>query len=266
MAQTTTADGGTDTETKSLRDLGGRHGDAVLRHYSADGHLYAYRDGDKHVVVSNGRDRGDQWTERAPAERTGVKEDEHLWTIPENWEREIGIERVNGGPDVIYRVPETDDCVRVSTPKNNHLVDAWYGVKSVGDTLAWDLRDAPDANSLDDAIVRYEDRADERGDSDDYYRDVADGLAAVAEHFEEFDAAYREAVEMSIPHLRGEMDDDHATLPVKDHRFEHVWGVGLDLDRDTPLAEWTDHPTEVAGVLVEEDVVTRYPAFAPRVK
>lgn len=78
----TIADGGTET-IRNYDEV--RHSRDDVRNYSADGHLYAYREGDEHIVVSRGNKPRTRWTKRVPAERDAVLTGEHLWTIPENW-------------------------------------------------------------------------------------------------------------------------------------------------------------------------------------
>lgn len=140
------ADGG----TEQIRDSNEvRHSDDEVRRYSADGHLYAYREGDAHVVVSRGNEPRTRWTKRVPAERAAVVAGEHLWTVPENWEHRVNITGAAESRYAIYHIPETDVDVLVTVP-NKNLVDAWHGVKRVGtlsvtydnDEIAWDELEA----------------------------------------------------------------------------------------------------------------------------
>jgi hypothetical protein len=270
MAQNDTAMTDAQTETKSLRNLGGRRGDAVIRSYSADGHLYAYREGDTHVVVSNGREPATRWTKRFHAERTDADIDvgETLWTVPDNWVREIEIERVNGGAHVIYTVPETGAVVRVSTPKNNHLVDAWYGVKAVGETIEFELRDEPDADALDAAIERQEELLEPTDDP--HFERVVNALRELRKDFDTLNTAYREYVDESIDFLMDDWEPEWDSLPADDHRFEHVWGpeygvlmddlLGYQLGIDEEIVR------DVGDALVSEGTLARDPAFTPRVR
>jgi hypothetical protein len=139
---TAMTDGGTE-EIRDYRSI--ERSDDEVRSYSADGHLYAYRDGDEHVVVSRGNEPGTRWTERVPAEREAVLAGEHLWTVPENWEHRVNIRGVAEARYAIYHIPETGVDVLMTVPNKNYLVDAWYGVKRVGsltvtydDEIAWD--------------------------------------------------------------------------------------------------------------------------------
>jgi len=156
------ADGGTE-EIRDYRSI--EHSDDGVRSYSADGHLYAYRDGDEHVVVSRGNEPGTRWTERVPAEREAVLAGEHLWTVPENWEHRVNIRGVAEARYAIYHIPETGVDVLVTVPNKNYLVDAWYGVKRVGslavtydDEIAWDeletlIENVRDIEEVSDDVV-----------------------------------------------------------------------------------------------------------------
>lgn len=176
-------DGG--EEIRSYRDLKDTR-DAV-RDYSADGSLYAYRDGDDHVVVSKGWDRGDRWTKRVPAERTTVDVGDHLWTIPENWTRRLSISGAGVRKYAIYHIPETDCDVRVSVPNKVHLCDAWYGVKDVGTVVVeWD--DELDRDALRQLRADYADR-------DVVDSDVLSVLDQIDQQWEWFEKKYREVAE-----------------------------------------------------------------------
>lgn len=193
---------------------------SLERTYSADGTLRAYRDGDEHVVVSNGRDRSDQWTKRVPAERTHVAPGEHLWTIPDNWEQTYRIDHGDHhNPQRIYRIPETDVEVRVSVPHNNYLVDAWYGVQSVGESVV------TFAGELDrDAARQALEDAEESGRHDDL---VIKGLRGLVERDYRWDA-FVSAFEESIAEYGPE-----ALEPRGHHEVRRVTADGTD--------PWHDH-------------------------
>lgn len=156
------ADGG----TEQLRDSNEvRHSDDEVRRYSADGHLYAYREGDEHVVVSRGNGPRTQWTERVPAERDTVLTGEHLWTVPSNWEHRVNIKGSAEARYAVYHIPETGVDVLITVPNKNTLLDAWYGVERVGtlnvsydDEIAWDelestIETARDVEEVSDDVV-----------------------------------------------------------------------------------------------------------------
>lgn len=140
----------TDGGTEEIRDSNEvQHSDNEIRRYSADGHLYAYREGDDHVVISRGGEPRTQWTERVSAERDAVLAGEHLWTIPDNWQQRVNIKGAAETRHTVYHIPETGVDVLVTVPNKNHLVDAWYSVKCVGtlnvtydDEIAWDELEA----------------------------------------------------------------------------------------------------------------------------
>lgn len=149
-------DGGTD-DIRDSREV--RHSDDEVRRYSADGHLYAYRDGDEHVVVSRGNDPGRRWTKRVPAERDAVLPNQHLWTVPENWDHRVNINGAAEARYAIYHIPATDVDVLVTVPNKNRLVDAWYGVQCVG-TLTVTYDDDIGWNELAETIETVRDSED----------------------------------------------------------------------------------------------------------
>ena len=82
------------TDVKDYNEV--RHSEQLVRDVrNPDGTLYAYRDGDEHVVVSRGNEPATRWTRRVPACRAASISAEQLWTIPDNWEH-----RVNSLSDV----------------------------------------------------------------------------------------------------------------------------------------------------------------------
>ena len=102
----------------------------VLRDYRADGYLFAYKDGDYHIVVSRGNESSNTWQIKIPATQEHAVPGQIRWTIPDNWDLIVkSTGKDNGG---IYKLPD-GMFARVSYPKNNYLVDAWYQVKEVGD-------------------------------------------------------------------------------------------------------------------------------------
>lgn len=142
----TMADGGTE-EIRGSNEV--RHSNDEVRRYSADGHLYAYRDGNDHIVVSRGNEPRTRWTKRVPAERDAVLAGEHLWTIPDNWQKCVNIKGAGASRYAIYSIPTTGVDVLVSVPNKTCLVDAWYGIKRVGTfnvtydgEIAWDELEA----------------------------------------------------------------------------------------------------------------------------
>jgi len=131
----------------------------LVRRYSADGTLYAYEDGDERVVVSRGNEPTTRWTDREPATRTEVAAGDQFWTVPENWNL-VAKESQDSIAYGIYEVEESGAMVKLSIPTNNWLVDAWYGVKEVGDSITADivgeLADAGEVRELADVLEQSE--------------------------------------------------------------------------------------------------------------
>lgn len=185
----TTATAMTDGGTEQIRDSNEvRHSDDEVRRYSADGHLYAYREGDEHVVVSRGNEPRTRWTKRVPAERDAVLTGEHLWTIPENWEHRVNIKGAAEARYAVYHIPETDVDVLVTVPNKNHLVDAWYGVKRVG-TLSVKYDDEISWDELEETIEAVR-------DIDEVGNDVVQALETLHRRRRSFERQFAEGVDM----------------------------------------------------------------------
>jgi hypothetical protein len=140
-----------------------RDSERSVRHYSADGTLYAYRDGDDHVVVSRGRDAPTRWSKTVPAERHAVLAGGHMWTIPDNWQHRVSINSDGDKRCAVYHIPETGVDVLVHTPTNCRLADAWYAAERVGelsvtydDEIAWHDLDETIAHREDDDTISTE--------------------------------------------------------------------------------------------------------------
>lgn len=242
------ADGG--EEIRAYRDV--RHSDDEVRHYSADGTLYAYRDGDDHVVVSRGREPRDKWTERVPATRNAVVQGEHLWTVPDNWERKFRISGPAEAAYAIYTIPETGVDVLVTVPNKNFLVDAWYGVKTVGQ-LDFEFDGVLDREALTNAISECEGH-------DDIPADLLDALKTMEKRWSRFERKYLEDydtwAEEAFWHSVG--DDGRVTLdgwsidPWQDiYDIIHYVMDICDIERDLAA--------EVSEVMREADAVSYYP-------
>jgi hypothetical protein len=179
----------TDGGTEEIRDSHEvRNSDGEVRHYAADGHLYAYRDGDDHVVVSRGNEPRTRWTKRVPAEREAVLAGERLWTVPENWEHRVNIKGAAEARYNIYHIPETGVDVLVTVPNKNHLVDAWYGVKRVG-TLSVTYDDEIAWGELETVI-------ENARDVEEVSDDVVEALETLYRRRQSFDRKFAEGVDM----------------------------------------------------------------------
>lgn len=260
-----------DTDSQAVTDGGqevrpareARHSDDLVREYSADGSLYAYREGDEHVVVSRGRDYGDKWTKRVPATREGVVTGEKLWTLPDNWEHTVTVagEMINYA---YYRIPESGVDVKVSVPKNDHIVDCWYGVKAIGTFeigYADENDDAFDHDALTN-IAEWEERYDS------FPHKVSEEAQQLLERLADPDSAamwrlkreYRASVNEFAPEHIREMWDDVRRPGVSDYVFD-PWDVQWELP--PVIVEAFDVSfevaREVAGALGEYSAILSYP-------
>jgi len=227
--------------------------DDRVRHYSADGYLYAYREGNEHVVVSRGRDRGDNWTKRVPAERRRVVPGQKLWTVPDNWEH-----RATSKRDTIayglYRIPETGHWVKLSHSTNDHLVDCWYQVKAVGDldvSPVGDLGSRHEVRTLASEFTVEEDA--------EALRDVADNWAAVEEDL-------RETVEWVATEGLDELGGGDQQVPVDsdwqvEFHQDRVFRPGEALKREMDLSEYEIPLSVILDELREAGLLPSYYAF-----
>lgn len=258
--ETTMAESDTDdTTSKAMADGGSedirgssevRASDDAVRHYSADGHLYAYREGDEHVVVSRGNEPRTRWTKRVPAERDAVLAGEHLWTIPENWEHRVNIKGAAESRYSIYTIPEADVDVLVTVPNKNHLVDAWYGVKRVGE-LSVTYDDEIDWDELEDTI-------ETARDIEEVSDDVVEALEKLHRLRRSFEREFVEGVDMHAEEAL--FYRAHEPVSVQEwtvepwgdiFEVEHLVQDFLDLDRETQDA--------VLKQLEESNAIPYYP-------
>lgn len=228
------ADGG-ETEIRDAREV--RHTDAEVRHYRADGMLYAYREDGEHVVVSRGDEPATRWTKRVPAERTRVLPGEQLWTVPDNWEHRVRSSRDSVAYGIYY-IPESDTHVKLSIPTNNWLTDAWYGVKAVGDITASAVGDL--ASAAD--VYRLADECEDEYDAP-AAADTAGALREVARNWD--------AVENDLAHTlewvqtEGVLQQQPGDQPVRtdeqwvlEFHEDRVFRAGEVLSREADLSEY----------------------------
>ena len=230
----------TDGGTETIRDSDEvRFSNDDVRHHSADGYLYAYRENDEHVVVSRGRESRDRWTKRVPAERDAVLAGEHLWTIPENWQHRVKIKGPAEANYGVYHIPESGVDVLVTVPNKTRIVDAWYGVKRVGTLnvtydgeIAWD--------KLDTTIETLR-------DIEEVSHDVVEALERLYQHRRSFERKFTERVnkqgkEALMGHDHRPVTVDQWTADPWKERFhvDHIVQDFLDLNnlmRDAVVRE-----------------------------
>lgn len=170
MMSRNATDEGSEEQIRDYDDV--RHTDALVREYGTPpgGKLFAYREGNEHVVVSRGDEPRDRWTKRVPATVERPVPGQIRWTIPDNWELRVKSTRDDHAMGIYY-VPESDVHAKVSIPTNNWLVDAWYRVKAVGDIDASHNGDLASATDVWDLADDYE--ADGHEEDAEFARAVA---------------------------------------------------------------------------------------------
>lgn len=172
---TAIADGG-----QEIREYRGdiEFSDGQVRRYSADGTLYAYQEGDDHVVVSRGREPATKWTDRVPATVERPVPGQKRWTIPDNWEKRAVSKRDTIAYGLFY-VPDSDVWARVSIPTNDRLVDAWHRVQAVGNLNAKPAGKIGSRHEIIEFANEYEDRYDAEG-----VEDEAEVIREIAKNWE----------------------------------------------------------------------------------
>jgi hypothetical protein len=194
----------TPDDVRDLEEL--RHSRDLVRKYSADGTLFAYADGDEHVVVCRGKEPGMTWTRRIDATVERPVAGQKRWTIPGNWERRIHSSR-DDHARAIYYVPETDTHVKVDLPTNNYLVDAWYRVISVGDLTVDHVGSVGSAYEVRQLAREYDDEYD--------IPEADEDVAALRAVEDQWDAVETEA-EMAIEWVRDEwLPEAWGAVPVE---------------------------------------------------
>lgn len=178
LSQTSTvADGG--LKIREFDDV--RHSNVLARAYSTPpgGRIYAYRsdDDDHHIVVSRGDEPGTRWEKRVPATVQRPIPGQTRWTIPENWEQRI-ISNRDKHPSALFYVPDSEVWAHVSIPSNDHLTDAWYRVKTVGD-----LNVNPVGTLQNRSVVRQLANDYERDHGTDAVEDDAEAIREIARNW-----------------------------------------------------------------------------------
>ena len=238
---TVLADGGTE-QIRGYDEL--RHSDDKVRHYSADGYLYAYRDGAEHVVVSRGNEPETRWERRVPATRDRVVPGQQLWTIPDNWEQEI-ISKRDTIRYAIYHIPESDVYVKLSEPTNDHLVDAWYQVKAVGELDAAPVGELASAHELRQFADEYAEQHDIAPAEAD-----ADAMRTWADNWEVVEEDLQRAVEW----VRDEGIDELRSVGQRKRTIyaDEQWHVAFDGERVWRPSECISREFDVDDVPVHE--------------
>lgn len=240
------ADGGTEV----IRDADEvRQSDDEVRYCKADGYLYAYCEGDEHVVVSRGNEPRTRWTKRVPAKREAVLDGEHLWTIPENWRHRLNIKGAGHTRYAVYNIPETGVDVLVSVPNKTRLVDAWYNIKRVGrfnvtfdSEVAW--------GELEDTIETLR-------DIEEISDEAVDALETLYTGRQRFERKYVKEVNMYA--------EDAVMLgrgtPTVKQWTSTPWVEAFDIDQLVQRFLDVDNETRdtVIHVLFENDILPRYP-------
>jgi len=251
-----------------------RNDDIVHRYGCPGGRIIVRRDGDEHVIDCNGQEPSEQWTKRAPAERTAVLPGEHLWAIPDNWTKIAQDSRPGVSVHGIYRIDGTDRYVRASIPNKVHLNDAFFLVKRVGSfelELANDQIDPEDVQATAASIDVYV----EDGETIDEHPagrtdDVVEVLEHIADYPHRFEDAFAEWHEPALDHLKQQLHDSDVPTTFDNGVINDPWPASVPLD--TEVIERTVFGSiddEVASAVVTElerdTLVTPRPSVSYRI-
>ena len=237
----------TGSEIRSSDDV--RSSDAEVRRYGDDT-LYAYRDGDEHVVVYQGEE---SWTKRVPAQRSATIPEERLWTVPDNWSPKLEIEGDDGRDYAVYWIPDPEIHVLLSVPVSVDADEAWYGVESVG-KLRLTLDDTLDQYELSAALSDIESEGD-------YDEGVVEALRRTERQWLIFKRDYRSHFDERAPEAfwdaiegNGTPRIDGWTVDPWDGSFDvtHLLEEALDIDEGISTA--------VAELLVDVGAIPDAPA------
>jgi len=146
---------------------------------------YANPSGSLHVIDPD--DGSDEWllvadgehidlTKRIPASVSDVSAGDKLWAIPQNWAEKVHVsaDMIDYG---IFAIDDGEQYAKVSIPTNDHVVDAWYRVKTVGTELqAQTVKSLASRYEVDEAVTELEVSG---------YHDDARALRRVAERWHE---------------------------------------------------------------------------------
>lgn len=209
----------TGSEIRSSDDV--RGSDAEVRRYGDDT-LYAYRDGDEHIIVYQGEE---SWTKRVPAQRSATIPEERLWTVPDNWSPKLEVEGNAGRNYTVYWIPDPEVHVLVSVPVLVDADEAWYGVESVGE-LQLTLDDTLDQYELSAALSDIESEGD-------YDEEVVEALRRTERQWLIFKRDYRGHFDEHAPEAFWDAIEGDTT-PRIDGWTVDPWDGSFDV---TPLLE-----------------------------
>jgi hypothetical protein len=144
----------------------------LIRHTTtqgADRSVYSYHDGDAHVTVDD--DSGERYIFESPPEIYRVVEEQHLLTVPENWDRVDLFDAPDaGGPSKqVYHIPKTGVWVLLQHPRPA-LGEFMHLVLKVGSSTTPTLTaEAEDSETTPQVSEPEEIEFDESELSADYY-------------------------------------------------------------------------------------------------
>ena len=255
LATTVLTDGG--EEIREYREV--KNADDIVRHYQADGDLYAYRVDDEHVVVSRGRDRRDRWTIRVPSDRESVVVGERLWTIPDNWRllATVGEVGVDGLYYRYYGIPESEVDVKVAYGTRDHVCDCWYSVTAVGE-VELGITSEVDTEALAGPVHDYPDLTDDA-------RTALERIANQPDVFAEHWCSYlNRFVDEAWEQAYGQVQGDE--MPSIDPDGVDIWGDVVDLE----LLLTEKYGADISDAkeldrILREVAVPSYPRVRPRI-
>ncbi|AUX08259.1 hypothetical protein AArcSl_0609 [Halalkaliarchaeum desulfuricum] len=204
----------TDSKIRSRDDVLGT--DLEVRRYGNSA-LYAYREGDDHVIVFKGNE---SWTKRIPARRNATVPNERLWTVPENWVPKLEIKGDGDRDYTVYRIPENKVDVLISVPVTVDADEAWYGVESVG-KLRFSLDETLDQYEFSAALSDIEAQSN-------HDEDVLEALRRIERKWLIFKREYESRVDDCSPDVFWDAVESNGT-PRIDGRSVDPWEDSFDV-------------------------------------
>lgn len=247
------------------KEIESHKADEKIRKYNADGQLLAYRseNKEKHLVVSKGKDPATRWEKLIPAKVKRPIPNQKRWTIPDNWDQRIYYKR-NSIAYGFYHVPEVDVWAKVSIPTNNWLIDAWYGVESVGKLNFEPVGNLASKKEIRELADKYEEKYSRENveKNAELIREIADNWDLVEKELEmatEF--VLKEGVQEKLSDRSRIRADEKGQIEFNYRVFrpEDILSDVIDLSKyDMPLSIAFD---EIRG----EDLIPDHYAFRPRI-
>lgn len=240
-------DGG--LQVRSYEDVSSN--DDLIREYSGDRKVYAYRDGDKYVTVLQNHDGTVQQVLTQPVEQRLIFRDDSFWVVPGNWDQKLIIDDPGGDRYAVYTLGVSSTAVLLTVPGNPEEESPDYHVEASGD-LRVTYDDACDWEALESRLPEIRDRDSISAAAGEALDDLLDERDAFER---EFTALVEKHAEVAV------LDPHDASVPTLDGWTVEPWEESFRYD---PVLTYTlnirgDIRDEVAELLSAENIVPDAP-------